>query len=217
MKRTFLCWTVLLAVLSAAPAAAQFSWFSYCATDTLPGFVVNDLYVDFAGEVPIVEMLLDLPGQIYQDPFGDAAGGPPNVNLLPLIETIRYDTFVTLGSETSPIPGTALLIAGGAVDIGGQPGSTMSEDLIDITWSPAGGQTFPNTNPGQGMLMARVTLAAGSSASITVLLQDANGSSGAVEFPFFFEPTECIPEPATGMLLLGAALMILTRYRVGRS
>ena len=59
-------------------AQAQFTWKSY-TDDAVPGHVVNDLYVDYAGSTPIVEMLLDAPGLIFQDPTGAPAGGPPNV------------------------------------------------------------------------------------------------------------------------------------------
>ena len=94
------------------------------------------------------------------------------------------------------------------MDIGGAPTSTMSSDLVDITWSPAGGQTFLNTNPGTGMFMARVTLADGTNTEMTLLLQDANGPSG----PFSIVIQDrCIPEPSSGAILLLGLWPLLRR------
>lgn len=201
---------LMLGCVVTVTAQAQFSWQSF--TDPLvPGHIINDLFVDFAGEVPIVEMLLDAPGSIYQNDFGDAAGGPPGESIVGLVPEALYDTFVTLGSETSPIPGTQLLIAGGAVDIGGASGATMSPDLIDMTWSPAGGQTFPNSNPGSGMFMARVTLVDTLDGEATLYLQDANGPSGAIAFPII--GGALVPEPSS-MAMLALGLLALLRRRV---
>lgn len=206
---------LMLGFVVTVAAQAQFSWQSY--TDpAVPGHVVNDLYVDFAGNVPIVEMLLNAPGNIFQDAVGDPTGAPPLANLVgnPAFPMLAFDSFVTLGGETSPLDGTALLIAGGAVDIGGAPTATFSDSLLDITWSPAGGQTFANPNPGVGGFMARVTLVDTSQDTVTLFLQDANGSSDA--FMFTAEGGAfgvIIPEPSSmAMLVLG--LLGFLRRRV---
>ena len=139
----------------------------------------SDLYCDDCGQ-----------GLIFQDPVGAPAGGPPNGALLglPGFEALEFDTFVTLGSVTADNPGGPAAAAhrwAVPLILVGNPAATFSDGLLDVTWSPAGGATFPIPTRREmdwGELMARVTLnsLAARKVTCTLLLQDASGSSGAV-------------------------------------
>lgn len=214
MVRTYLISALLCAVLLPAPATAQFSFDSY-VSDDLPGHVVNDLYVDFTGDTPIFEMLLSAPGKIFQHPGGDPMGGPLPFGTsffgcgVELPASLCLDSFVTLGVEEQPFQGTVLLIAGGAVDLGGAAAATFDESLLDITWAPAGGQTFPST--GAPQLIARVTLADDTDGVVALFLQDARGSSGALEF--LISGGLIVPEPSSMAMFAAAGLLVLLRRR----
>lgn len=213
LNRIALGLMLCLVVTVAAQAQNPFTCISY-TNDAVPGRVIFDFYVDYAGNVPIVEMLTGLtPGSIFQDPAGNPNGGPPNGLLLPSSDELEFDTFVTLGSVTADNPADPLplLIPAGALDIGGQVTPTFNGDLLDVAWTPAAGASFPNNDPGGlGELMARVTLFDTAAGLITLWLLDANGPSGAVTYDVSLR---CIPEPSSlAMLVLG--LLAFLRRRI---
>ena len=202
MKLNRIALALMLGLVVTVGAQAQFEWeiSSQAGPD---GFVVNDLYYTPQSENPIMEMLVEAPGQIFQEPGGDLifVCGPP-------IGATNADTFVTMGGDNFGALPAGLLIAGGAVDIGGDPAPMCDDSIVNMAWAPGSGQFL--TPPGVRRLMARLTLANTTDSSAVVFVQDA-GTTDTAEFPIM--GGQVVPEPSSiAMLALG--LLAFLRRRV---
>ena len=193
---------LMLGLVVSVGAQAQFEWeiSSQAGPD---GFVVNDLYYTPQSTNPVMEMLtVGLEGQIYQEGVDIVVPCGP-----PLTPTTNADTFVTMGGDTFATLPAGLLIAGGAVDIGGDPAPQCDEDVVNMAWTPGAGQFLEP--PGVRRLMARLTVAEAGVGSdswgqVIVFVQDGNETRQAT-FPI------PIPEPSSVAMLAMGLLCFLRR------
>ena len=188
--------TFVLCLVVSVGAQAQFEW-EISSQSGPNGVVVNDLYYTASTETPIIEMLIDAPGQIYQE------GDDVVTVCQPPLATTNADTFVTMGADTFAGLQAGLLVAGGAVDIAGDPDPVCDTNQINMAWAPAAGQNLTPT--GVRRLMARLALLDTTDDSVVVV--DASTSAPAVEF--LIRDGQVVPEPASlGMLGLGLCFFL---------
>ena len=150
--------TALVAVCVLAGSALGAVTFSSTPVDNsgaaeLDGFVTNDIKISFDGIYAVSEILLNAPGQIYQNGVG--ANTPPNSAFFGGFPSLEFDTFIAQGSSTQLGPDGDPGTIGGAVDIGGASGHTFSNGLLDIAYGPAGGADISDRND---FLIARISL-----------------------------------------------------------
>ena len=211
----------LLAV--AAPANVVLEWEQ--ATEPGPigggtaptGYSSHDLYMTVDTNVAVLQMYIQsaspAAGDFYQDVLGSSGGWTPNTILIEGIPdsgggwiimprpVLEFDTYATM-----PVSGG---ISGSAVNI--VPGSralTFSDQLLDVMWAVTTGS---NSGPGK-FHVARVTVKDGLEGTWAVWATETH------ELPV---PTYeisgvgplFIPEPATLLVLLGAALLTIRRRR----
>jgi hypothetical protein len=181
MKRRFLpgCGSlVALSILACATAAeGQITALHIVSrpapADVLPGYVVNDLLIDFNGQYTGSQMIVELTsGSIFQAP-PPAGNSPPIADLigLPDFATIEWDTFLANGGPTAEDTVGSFGLGGAAIHVdldfmgqGTQRSATFSNSVIDQSWNPAGdNEIFDRT----GFMVARVTFS-----------DDANGLLG---------------------------------------
>ena len=188
-------------VVSVGAHAQLFEW-EISSQAGPAGFVVNDLYYTPSGENPIMELLVSATGQIFQEPGGDviAVCGPP-------VSETNADTFVTMGGDTFATLPAGLLIAGGAVDIGGDPAPMCDENIVNMAWAPGSGQFL--TPPGVRRLMSRLTLADTTESEALVFVQD--GSVTMTEAFPISGGVVGIPEPSSIAMLVIGVLAFLRR------
>jgi hypothetical protein len=189
--------------------------------DTLPGYIVNDVVIDFVGQYTGSQLYLELSsGEIYQN----AAGGntAPSSLIAPLVPGLQWDTFVTQGTEFSDTSNGVPALGGGAVSLAdlttnsdnlGRPissSSTFSSELINQQYNPSAGLIIEDQSD---FMVARITL--------------SNDANGQVLFAGFSSPDAenpvspdvaprlnlpivngaIIPEPSS-VALLGIGLLV---------
>jgi hypothetical protein len=122
----------------------------------LPNFTVNDVLLDFTGNLRGQQLILELTaGSIYQSASNPGVGRPSDA-LIDLFPEAEYDTYVTIGRRSDPPGGLQpILIVGGAVDL--QPGSSLKFDTegLNVAWAPG---TGIDISEGQDFQTARITL-----------------------------------------------------------
>jgi hypothetical protein len=189
--------------------------------DVLPGYVANDLLIDFNGQYTGSQMIVELTsGSIYQAP--PPAGNTPPSSVLfphPNFESIQWDSFLANGGLTSETTIGNFGLGGAATHLepmgggGPQRSPSFTNNLIDQSWNPAGGNVIEDQD---GFIVARVTLS-----------DDANGvlgyyaSAAGVGQQVAMLPIRngfVIPEPSTAVLLgIGILGLILLNCRRGWS
>lgn len=123
--------------------------------ELLSGYVTNDIFMDFQGQLSGSKLMLMLSeGSIYDEPLNGY--GPRDPVLLEQSPVLAYDLFFTLGSPTSGGPYGFPLLVGGACNLSGAPcPRNITSEMINIGWSPAAGVIIRDQ---QDFLTARVTL-----------------------------------------------------------
>lgn len=149
---------LLLAVAAAAQAGVVSVDSVLVPQAVLPGHTVNDIVLDFEGNLRGQQMILSLSaGSIYQDSFGTNTA--PNGALFPVFASSEYDTYVTIGGRRSdgavPPASQPVLVVGGAVNL--QPGAELKFDTagLNVAWAPGTGVDVPS---GLDYITSRITL-----------------------------------------------------------
>jgi hypothetical protein len=180
--------------------------------DILPGYVVNDLLIDFTGQYNGSQMTVELTsGSIYQNPLGGT--GPPIAALFLADPTVEWDTFLSNGGATAE---TTI----GNFGFGGSQfpcpncfpiEDRFTEELIDQTWFPAHDNEIVDQT---GFMVARVTLS-GDATGTFQYLGGPNNVIGVAGFPpegIVSRPIRngfIIPEPTTvALLAVGLAVAV---------
>jgi len=163
MKLTKL-FAVALAV-SFLPAAASAAVIGFNTVQTPaeaagPGFIANDLLINFEGNLGGLQMWLQLDGT--DETFNSTAAEfgsdlPPNPALFAVNAAVEFDTFVTIGGLTSTDPNLSdVLIIGGAANIPGAPAErSLTGGTLSVTWAPGTGVVIDG---GTDFPIARITL-----------------------------------------------------------
>jgi hypothetical protein len=172
----------------------------------LSDHVVNDIYLDFQGQLSGSKLILMLTeGSIYDEPSNGYIARDPN--LLEHTPVLAYDLFFTLGSSTSGGPFGYPLLVGGACNLGGAfscPRNITSQ-MINVGWGPAAGVIVRDQ---QDFLTARITLS-----------EDARGTwsyLSSVQGEFWELPSQpiingrlvIIPEPETEALVVACSASV---------
>lgn len=136
--------------------------------DVLPGYIVNDLFIDFDGLYTGSQMIVELDiGEIFQDtsPFaGDYSPIPAAISLDP---RIQWDTFLANGGPTAADNASSFIRGeGAAINVdpsrrhpsGSQRPAVFSSEDIDVQWNPAGGADITER---MDFMVARLTLTEG--------------------------------------------------------
>jgi hypothetical protein len=199
-------------VLVAGSAMAQVTAINVTqGTSVVPNVLVNDISVDFTGQVTGFQMLLTLTsGSIYQNTSAlIGAGTTPPVQALEAVDgTIATDTYTAFGGPYAGNNAGNYGLGGGAVNLGGAPAAQFDTTAINQGWNPAGGVTVVDRT---NFLAARVALS-----------NDATGNITFAGFAGGQDPTAAqrlnvpivngvigggavIPEPST-IVLVGMAL-----------
>ncbi|QDT67325.1 hypothetical protein MalM25_02220 [Planctomycetes bacterium MalM25] len=209
----------LLAAVAQPVSAATLSYYfsNPSVPDTPDGYIVNDLHIDFEGQLFGQQMVVELfQGNIYQDAVGGET--PPNELLFGAIPTLQSDTFVSMGGANSNTA-EAILVVGGSTEFPESTGEKQFNDSgIDIAWAPATGVVIEDQND---FMIARLTLSDDASGrfyfysnSGGVGLGTHNRWCSFSNGRFFFCPPlgPPVPEPTTGLLaLLGGVVLLASR------
>jgi hypothetical protein len=122
----------------------------------LPDFTVNDILLDFTGNLRSQQLILELTaGSIYQSGSNPGVGRPSDA-LIDIFPEAEFDTYVTIGGRSdTPVGTQPVLIVGGAVNL--QPGSALKFDTegLNVAWAPG---TGIDISEGQDFQTARITL-----------------------------------------------------------
>ena len=133
---------------------------------SLTGFVTNDLLLDTEDRLSSFLLYLELDhGEIFQDPLGSNVA--PAAGLAEKgFPSLKFDTFIALGTETADGPYGTPGIAGGAAELGGSisPQVEFDDDTLSIVWYGALGEPMFGF---EDFLLSRISLS-----------EDAIGKSG---------------------------------------
>lgn len=204
----------ILLWLAAAPAAAQLLEL-LSDVPVVPGapagVVVNDLRIDFEGQLYGQQMVIELQsGSIYQDPLGGETA--PNDAIVDVFPSVAADTFVTIGGPTLA-ESSDVLVVGGSTEFEQSTGlKQFDATRLDIAWAPAAGLVILDQ---ADFLVARVAL---SDDALGRLLYYGNGlelsqrviDNGVITRPLVphepIDPDANAPEPTALVLLSWLAL-----------
>jgi hypothetical protein len=190
---------------------------------SVPNVVLQDIVVDFTGQVTGFQMLLNLTsGSVYQNTSAlIGAGTQPPVQALEAVDgTIATDTYTAFGGPYSGDSAGNFGLGGGAVNLGGAPAAQFNTQGLNQAWNPAGGvSVLDRTN----FTAARIALSS-----------DANGEFTFAGFAGGQSPDDAlrlsvpvvngviggggvvIPEPSTVVLLaMGLVGLVALKRRNG--
>lgn len=132
---------ILAAFTSPAPAVEFFDY-GFAPVDNSAGGSVLDGYVSqqFWAETDLLllgaQLRIELEaGSLFQDSVGGSgfSFGPPHEILVEQQPSLAFDTCVGINGAQ---PG---IVAGGAVNLGGQPGASLDSSGMNLTWSSGPG------------------------------------------------------------------------------
>jgi len=198
--------TIMAVALIAGVASAELTggWSVYKAGEGLPGFVSNRLDISTDADWTQGQLLIILEGgaEIYQEQFfgNDVTLSGPTQAMIDYSPSIEFDTYVT-GNDI------AASVAGGAVDVGGNPNRTFDAVGIDLAW-----YTDELDDTGD-ILLAQVTLADTAMGTWAMRLSNAAGANTVVFDNGTVVDGVIIPEPATMSLVVLGGLAMLRRRR----
>lgn len=172
----------------------------------VPGFVVNDILVDFTTNIRGQAMIVELTsGSIYQDMFGGNTA--PNGAFLPTFPALAFDTFVTMGGLTSGDSEAVLESSLAPANIDPAVPFRFDNGGLALTWAPGTGVNVGDTN---GYLTARVTLSEDAQGTIryfgtteeddTSNVETRPGTivDGVINLGMIMEPPVLAGDPAPG-------------------
>ena len=213
VRRTPLIVSTLIVAAGSVTAMADFNGISYTEETSAYG-VTYQIFVDVdAGDQLNAVygdsengLSISTDGMFYQNAFGQATVAGMNPAFFPIFPSLMYDSFVTIGLETSV--GNAMLDIG--IDFTGfEAGGEITTD--NGSWFATPDDPQVNEVDGQ-VLIGQFTVAAGDSITGTVNLQgkNADGSNWSATGVEFFAPV--IPTPGA-IALLGVAGLLTSRRR----
>ncbi len=144
----------LMMVVGTARAAITDVKFTQVNQAVVPDVVVNDVFVNVVGNIRTQAIILELTsGSIFQQVQG-GGNTAPDEGFIGFVPALEFDTFVTMGGPTTQTS-SAVLIAGGAVNI--DPGATQKFDTsgLNFSWAPGTGVNVGNSD---SFMTARITL-----------------------------------------------------------
>lgn len=197
----------------AMSSQAQVTEFSFTNDDTaLAGFVVNQAFVSFDGQLTDAQVLTSglEAGDIYQETTFSGSDTAPSSALADAFATVASDTFVHFGADRSN--GTGAItpsFAGGSVDIGGEAGLTFGTSLLDAAYFIPGGSSAVDES---SYFIGQFTFASTANGSIT-LFANAAGEGSSVTYDIV-NGVVAVPEPATACLLALGGVAMISRRRV---
>ncbi|QDT67328.1 hypothetical protein MalM25_02250 [Planctomycetes bacterium MalM25] len=203
-----------LATLAAQPAAAALldaKFVNPTILGTREGFVVNDLLIDFEGQLFGQQMIVQLDSGLIHQGIGRGETAPDG-RLFIVFPTLASDTFVTMGGAEIATSEDTLVVGSSTVFSQSDGTKEFNASGIDITWAPATGVVIEDRTD---FMVARLTFS-----------DDAHGriffysNSGGVGVTF----DRCInggrinpcPEPTSALLLVLASAACLTRRPTAR-
>jgi hypothetical protein len=162
----------------------------------LSDHVVNDIYVDFQGQLSGSNLKLVLTeGSIYDHPLG--GNQAPDARVIAVAPALAFDTFVTIASPTLGGPYGDAAIVGGAHPCGTACPLPDSDQTLERTWAPIPGVVVRDQ---QDFLTARITLSA-DARGIWSYLSSANGFIGELPSqPVVNGLVVVVPEPGAAVL-----------------
>ncbi len=176
------------------------------------GYTVYDIKINFDGQLFGQQMVVELTsGNIFQNTFGGNTAPNDALLSLPGFETLRSDSFVTIGGPTSSTSQNVLVV-GGSTELGKNGPLKFDTTGVNIAWAPAPGVVV---NGGIDFLIARLTLSNDAKGSILFF---SSSGTGAVAVPagtiaggnMYF----IVPEPTTSVLAGLALVGVAARRRV---
>ena len=186
--------------------------------DVLPGYVVNDLLIDFSGQYTGSQMVVALTsGSIYQNTSPLGSRTPPPAAAIPIEPALQWDTFVANGGPTAETTIGQFLIGRGEICAHCFPiedENTFTDESIDQTWSPAGGNVILDQT---GFMVARVTLSDDANGLLQYLGSADQiigvGQPGRIEM-LPIRNGFIVPEPSTvGLLVVACAAVVAVQTR----
>lgn len=163
----------------------------------LTGYRTFDVTVSGSGQLTGLQMLLETTqGEIYQDPVGSSL--PPNELWFDYFPTVEFDTFVGLGGATAETSASSVIVAGGAVNLGGSSATQFDASVLNITWAPQG--AMPVFDPSE-FFVARVTLSDDAHARVKLLASTFGEPDYLSEqqiFPKLVHHEEVVGSPPSG-------------------
>jgi len=194
---------VLVGLPSVAPAEVLLSFQPVSGPGLPVGYVSQDMLIQTDADWLGSQLLVELDqGSVFQQPVAQGGGDfPPNPAFFTAYPALEFDTFLTGGQNDPAHPPAG--IAGGAVDLGGQPAARFGEDttVVDVAW-------FTTTTDDIGVLnAARVTLSDDAAGTWKALVAVKSGSGGeSLSFQGPIVGGQMVPEPGSLGLLAFAAL-----------
>lgn len=200
---------IVLAVSSvAAGVVTDINWAHQ--DSGMAGYVTVDYMFSFTDQLTGVQLLSEgfSAGSFYQSQYGSNTA--PSGALIGFEPTLAYDTFMTMGGLTAETS-EDVLIAGGAVNLGGGPGATFSSDKLDVAWAPAAGVIVEDQ---ADYLVARLTMPDTANGTLHWLVGTSSGnvviSSAITNGSPILTPPDW-PEPGTAVLVGLGGLMLMRR------
>ena len=209
VRRTPLIVSTLIVAASPATVMADFNGISYTEStsdygvtyqifvDVDAGDQLNAVYGDSENGLSI-----STDGMFYQNPYGQATVAGMNPAFFPIFPSLMYDSFVTIGLETSV--GNAMLDIG--IDFTGfEAGGAITTDNGSWFATPDDSQVYEVDGR---VLIGQFTVADGVFGTINLQGKNADGSNWSATGVNF----NTIPAPGA-LALLGVAGIVARRRR----